>query len=306
MQLEKIKCPVCNSSDHRLVFNAKDLRLKTCKDIFCVVSCANCGFLFLNPRPVKEEAINFYPPDFNREGPTLMRRALGACLMPIENSMIRMLKKHKKSGKLLDIGCGSGRFMQVMGKHGFDVWGCELNADSKAFAPKTLDGRILYGDLVECSFPAKSFDLITMFQSLEHMNNLEEVLKEVKRILKDDGIVYIYVPNMKFFEFRLFGPYYYNLEVPRHLYFFTRDSINKLLRTHGFKVGHFFRNHILELVSTPTSLHYGLWAWLEDKNILKNKLLKGLTFFPLIALRLILRIFSMFDEQNLKITCYKA
>jgi len=305
MLLEKIDCPVCNTAEHRLIFKAKDLRLKTCDEIFNIVKCVGCGFIFLNPRPAKDEAINFYPSDFNREGPTLIHRILGVCLFPIDKSMVKTLKKYKKYGKSLDIGCGSGRSMLLMQKQGFDVWGCELNLNSKDFAPASLEGRIFYKDFVKCNFPSKSFDIITMFQSLEHINNLDELFKEIIRIIKDDGIVYIYVPNMEFFEFQLFGQYYYNLEVPRHLYCFTRNSISKLLLKYGFRADRFFKNHLFEIALTPTSFYFGLWSWLEDKNILKNNIFRRLTFFPFIILRLILRLFFIFSEQNLKVICSK-
>jgi SAM-dependent methyltransferase len=306
IQLEKINCPSCNGAEHKLVFKARDLRLKTCDDMFNLVRCLNCGFIFLSPRPVKEEAIKFYTPDFNRETPTLVYKILSACLAPIERSMINDLKKYKKSGRLLDIGCGSGRLMQIMQKQGFDVWGCELNPGSKDFSPQALEGRIFYKELTGCNFPTEFFDAIIMFQSLEHINELGELFREIRRIIKDDGIVYIYVPNMEFFEFSLFGPYYYNLEVPRHLYCFTRSSLKNLLLRHGFRVDRFFRNHILEIASTPSSLHYGLWSRLEGKNIFMKKMFKHLTYLPLILIRFILRIFFIFDEQNLKVACYKA
>jgi 2-polyprenyl-3-methyl-5-hydroxy-6-metoxy-1,4-benzoquinol methylase len=306
IRLEKINCPVCNCAEHELLFNAQDLRLKTCSEIFNIVKCAGCGFIFLNPRPIENEAMNFYPSDFNREGQTLIHRILAAWLAPIESSMIENFKKYKRRGKVIDVGCGSGRLMLKMQKRGFDVWGCELNADSNNFASKLLEGRIFYKKLTECNFPEHSFDFVTMFQSLEHMHNFDELFKEISRIIKDDGLVYIYVPNMEFFEFRLFGPYYYNLEVPRHLYCFTRNSIRNLLLRHGFKIDRFFRNHILEIALTPTSLHYGLWSRLEGKNIFMKKMLKQLTYLPLILIRFILRIFFIFDEQNLKVICYKA
>ncbi|MCX5704057.1 MAG: class I SAM-dependent methyltransferase [Candidatus Omnitrophica bacterium] len=305
IRLEKINCPVCNGSEDKLIFMARDLRLMTFEEMFNIVRCVNCGFIFLNPRPAKDEVISFYPSNFNQETPTLIHKIWSVCLSPIENSIIRTIKNYKKSGKLLDIGCGSGRFLSLMQKQGFDVWGCELNLNSKDFAPKFLDGRIFYKELSKCNLASKSFDVVLMIQSLEHVNQLDELVIEIRRVIKDNGIVFIYVPNMEFFEFRLFGAYYYNLEAPRHLYCFTRRSISNLLSRHGFKVDRFFRKHLLEIFSSPTSLHYGLWSYWEDKNILKNKALKRLTFFPLVIIGFILRFFLFFEEQNLTVVCYK-
>jgi SAM-dependent methyltransferase len=306
MRLEQLNCPVCNCTMHKLFFETRDFRLKTCDELFKIVKCANCGFIFLNPRPAQEEVVNFYPADFNRESPTWIHRLLSASLSPIRNSIIKILKKYKNSGKLLDIGCGSGRFLSLMQEQGFDVWGCELNANSREFAPRSLAGRIFYKELSECNFPEKSFDLVIMLQSLEHIYAVDKLFQEIKRILKDDGVLYIYVPDSDFFEFSFFGPYYFNLEVPRHLYCFTRNSLGNLLSREGFKVERFFRAHPLEIFTTPTSLYYGIWAYLEDKNISRNKMLKNLTFLPLIIARIILRLFFICDEQNISVACCKS
>lgn len=301
----KINCPSCGNVEYKLIFQARDLRLRTSGEMFNIVRCASCGLGYLNPRPDNDQIISFYPSNFNQETPALIHKIWSACVSPIENSIIRTIKSYKKNGKLLDIGCGSGRFLSLMHKQGFDVWGCELNLDSKDFAPKSLEGRIFYNELSKCGFAPKSFDVVIMIQSLEHMSQLDELLVEIRRIIKDNGIVFIYVPNMDFFEFRLFGPYYYNLEAPRHLYHFTRRSISNLLSRHGFKVDRFFRKHPLEIFSSPTSLHYGLWAYWEDKNILKNKTLKRLTFFPLVIIGFILRFFLFYEEQSLTVVCHK-
>ena len=306
ISFENIKCPVCESQEDKFIFQAKDMRLKTSSEMFNIVRCLDCGFIFLNPRPAKDEVVNFYPANFNQENPTLIHKILSVCLSPIGDSIISTIKNFKLSGKLLDIGCGSGRFMSLMQKQGFDVWGCELNLKSKDFAPKSLEGRIFYNELSKCNFAPKSFDVVIMIQSLEHVNQLDELFAEITRVIKDNGIVFIYVPNMDFFESRLFGPYYYNLEAPRHLYCFTRRSLSKFLSRHGFKVDRFFRKHPLEIFSSPTSLHYGLWSYWEDKNILKNKALKRLTFFPFVIIGFILRFFLFFDEPSLTVVCYKG
>lgn len=305
MQLENINCPLCDGSDYSVIQYSKDFRLKLSDTLFSITRCGGCGFIYLNPRPLKDELLNFYTPDFHKKDQSLLYKIIEPSFMLAQKSIGKTFKKYKKSGRLLDIGCGNGNFILFMQKFGYDVCGVELNPEAQKFTCGKLKDRIFYNELKECNFQAKTFDIITMMQTLEHVYNLSEIFNEIKRVLKDDGILYISVPNTDFFESRLFGPYYYNLEVPRHLYFFTKKSIKNLMLKNNFMVKRFFRNSILEWVSTPASFYHSLWSLLNDKKFLTNDIIKPLTFIPLVIVRLILRPFFIFDDQNIKILCHK-
>lgn len=301
MKLEEINCPVCKSKTFGLLFKTKDYRLKLTKDIFNIVKCRNCEFIFLNPRPSQDKFLNFYPTDFHKNDRSLLYKIIEPCFTLSLKNTIRTLKKYKEQGKLLDIGCGNGSFILAMQKQGHDVWGVELNPEAQKYIPLSLKGRIFFKELQECGFPDKTFDIITMFHSLEHVADLGSLFKEVRRIIKEKGIFYICVPNTDFFESRFFGSYYYNLEVPRHFYFFNQKTLSKLLLKNGFGVMRVVRDNIFESVLTPASFYHGLWNFLSDKNILENRALKYLSFLPLVIVRLFLRLFFIFDSQNLKI-----
>jgi len=305
-QFENISCPVCASSDYALIQRTKDFRLKISDTVFSIVRCNKCEFVFLNPRPSKAESMNFYSSDFHKQDNTLFYKIIEPFFRLSQESIGKTFKKYKKSGSLLDIGCGNGSFIMFMQKFGYDVRGVELNPEAEKFASNLLKDRIFYKELKDCDFPEKTFDIITMMQSLEHVYDLNEILSEIRRVLKDDGILFISVPNAAFFESRLFGPYYYNLEAPRHLYFFTKESIKSLMLKNDFLVDKFFRNSLLESVSTPASLYHSLWSFLNDRKLLTNDILKGLTFFPLVIVRFFLRLFFIFDDQNLKVLCSKV
>lgn len=306
MLLETISCPVCGSYSHRVIFKSKDFRFKMNNDIFFnVVSCNNCSLFFLNPRPKKSHIAEVYPLRFYEKDKSFLFKLIEPCFRISQQLTIRLLKKHRKNGKTLDIGCGSGDFVLAMQKNGYDAWGVEPNLYAKEFAINCIEGRILCKDIKECNFSPKSFDIITMFQSLEHIDEIKSLFGEIKRVLKDDGLLYICVPNMDFFEFKLLGPYSYNLEVPRHLYFFRRKSIKEFLLKNGFKVNSFLGESIFEYISTPASLHHGLWNFLGEEDILKNNIIKSLTFIPLVLMKFILRVIFFFQNQNIKVLCYK-
>lgn len=306
MQLETISCPLCNCSDAKTVFRSRDFRFKSSDKNFDIVQCKNCGFVFLNPRPAKKEIAGFYPQDFNKSDRSFSYGLLKPCFRLAQESTIKFFKKYKKDGKSLDIGCGNGEFILAMQRHGFEAWGIEVNPEAEKFTGKRLEGRILYKDIKECGFLPKSFDIITMFQSLEHIYDLTELFSEINKVLKDDGLLYICVPNSAFFEARLFGPYYYNLEVPRHMYFFTAKSLEALLLKHGFKVSSLLKESLCEMASTPASFYHGFWNFLSDRGIRINNAIKSFTYVPLVIMRLIIRLLFFYHTQNLKVLCAKV
>lgn len=305
MLLENISCPVCENDEFRVIFKSKDFRFKNVKEIFNVVKCVSCGFIFLNPRLEKSQISGVYPLSFYEREDTLLFKLIEPFFRIAQNSTARLLKKYKKNGKALDIGCGSGNFVLVMQKYGYDAWGIEPNSIAEGTVVGSLKDHIWYKDIKECQFSPNSFDIITMFQSLEHIHGTKSLFEEIARILKNDGLLYICVPDAAFFEFELFGPYSYNLEVPRHLYFFKRKSIRDLLLKNGFMVDLFIRDSFFEYISTPASLYHGLWNLLEEKGILENDIIKSITYFPLILTKLVLRTMFFFQNQNLKALCHK-
>lgn len=305
MDLEKIPCPVCGSFNYRIHLATKDFRLKTTDDIFNVVICQNCSFEYLNPRPKKEQAGKFYTSDFNRRDKTLFFKIIEPCFKISQKYTIKRIKKYKKVGRALDVGCGNGEFLSVLKKNGYDVWGAEPNCNAKSFCEPSLEKRIIYRELCDCKFKDKSFDIITMFQSLEHVYDLESTFKEINRIIKDDGIIYISVPNHVFWEFILFGKYFYNLEVPRHIYFFNKDSLTRLLNRYGFQLESLFSDLLVERVSTPAAFYHSLCYFFEDKGIALSSTIKYLMFIPLVLIRLCLHIIFVFQSQNLQVICRK-
>ena len=306
MQLEEIDCPVCAVGDYELLFKAKDYRLRLAKETFNIVECRKCGFIFLNPRPLREALLNFYPVDFHKNDSSFLYKAIEPCFALAQKNSIRILKKYQKQGRLLDVGCGNGNFIHAMQNNGFDVSGVELNLEAQKYVPLDLKGRIFFKELRECKFADKSFEIITMFHSLEHVADIRNLLEEVRRIIKDKGIFFICVPNADFFESRIFGPYYYNLEVPRHLYFFNQKTLCKLLATNGFVPIKVIKEDFSEWVLTPASFYHGLWNLFSDKYIFKSRILKLLSFIPLVLVKILLRIIFIFDSQNVKIVFQKS
>lgn len=151
-------------------------------------------------------------------------------------------------GRLLDIGCGNGRYLSALQKLGWQTYGIEQNPGSSEYARTELRLNVESGDLLNYKYQDKFFDVITMWHSLEHLYEPIPTLKEVKRILKDDGMLVIAVPNVNSFAAKVFKENWYQLEVPIHLIAFSPDSITGMLDSAGFKVNKIYydrRNSLL-------------------------------------------------------------
>lgn len=305
MNRESICCPICKSEKNETILFAKDFRFKISADSFRVAKCKQCAFIFINPRPPEIIINKFYPQDFNMRQNTPLFKVIEPCFKRTQNSTIKLIKKYKNKGRVLDIGCGNADFLLAMQENGYDVYGVESNKGAEKFSSKDLKGRILYKELEQCGFDSKSFDIVTMFQSLEHIYNLDNLFREINRIMKDGAILFISVPNARFFEYRLFGPYAYTLEVPRHLYFFTRDALRNLLVKKGFTIDRFRRDIIGELSLTPASVYHGVWNYLQDKPGIRIEILHSLSFVPLVILGFFLHLTFIGEGHILQVICRK-
>ncbi len=304
MVTQKISCPLCGSIHTDLVFRAKDFRFKISSEEFSIFSCSRCKLRFLSPLPDRSKIALFYPLGFNKNDQGILYKIIRSIFnIGQERAVKSIFKKYNNSGKTLDIGCGNGTLMNVLQKNGYDVWGVEVNLDAEKYSYPSLRGRIFYNELAECGFQEKSFDIITCFQVLEHIIYPGSVLEEIRRILKDDGILYLSVPNAAFFESYLFGRYCYNLEVPRHLYFFTIESLRNLLEKKGVQIERLLPKSILEIILTPASFYHSIWYFLEDRLGFSNRVVKYLTFVPLVIVRFFSIIIFIFERQNLEVIC---
>lgn len=190
-------------------------------ETFSILECPACGLGSTEPNP---KDLSKYYRDYHggRHG--------------ITNSFctrrrIRLLQNAagNQSGKrLLDIGCGEGTFLLAAKAKGWSVAGTEMNPSSALSA-----GLVIYSQLSEVRALAP-FDCITLWHSLEHMPDPRATLQEARSLLSPDGIVIIAVPDAGGLQARIFGPKWLHLDVPRHLYHFTRRSLDKLLRHEGF------------------------------------------------------------------------
>jgi 2-polyprenyl-3-methyl-5-hydroxy-6-metoxy-1,4-benzoquinol methylase len=234
VQWEESPCLLCGSASWRPLVEAPDNAAGGRGLWFAVVQCQECGLCFTNPRPTPETIGQFYPPAYQphvvsrRRRPFWhLRRRQGRYYQPV---------RWRGEGRLLDFGCGGGGFLSEMHRQGWRVTGVDICTAAVRRVRGELGLRAFAGTLPHAELRPASFDVITMWQSLEHVHAPLEVLREAYRLLTPGGWLYVAAPNIDSLPFRRFGPTWFGLDLPRHLTHFTPWTLHHMLEAAGFRV----------------------------------------------------------------------
>ena len=262
--MEYVNCDLCGASETTLLFEEKD-RLHKIPGTFHLVRCNQCGLIYLNPRPTKEEMKRYYPAEYrpyvraiNDENSLLVRLDR---LYGINKRCRAIVTRVGESGRLLDIGCATGNFLDGMRRHGhWDLHGVEVNQEAAMYARQRLGLNVFIGEVNQAAFPDRYFDVVTLWDVLEHLHEPTRTLLEVRRITKPGGLLVISLPNADSFDARLFGRYWAGLDAPRHLFVFSPAILKKFLHRTGFS--------ITEIKTFTGGYHpfaLSLQFWLDEK-----------------------------------------
>ena len=241
---------------------------------FTVVRCERCGLLYLNPRPEKAELARYYcSPDVSANPPetqtrvrriakrmptkvrrwlmedfygypattplNLWRRLRKLVLWPEKVRRVlcgRNILPWAGQGRLLDVGCGQGPNMATLHNMGWDVYGVDLSETAVREVRELFGDHVKLGDFLDVHYDDRSFDVVLFNHSLEHLYDPVSALREARRILDDKGVLVVTVPNAGSMEARLFGRWWYQWDLPRHLNHFEKATLAQLLRQAGFRV----------------------------------------------------------------------
>ncbi len=232
-------CAICGCEVATTAYVGFD-RLHGLPGKFTLVKCCECGLVYLRPRPSKEAIAAYYPDDYL--GFRSSSQSEGTLLAGLDAVLSRrkrcgVVLRYKKRGKLVDVGCATGNFLFDMRSYpGWEVYGVEVNHKASLHCREHLGIDVITGDLLQARFKSASVDVVTFWDVLEHIHNPRDVLDECNRILVDKGILLVTVPNLNSIDASIFGDSWAGLDFPRHLYVFSRDTIEKLLNQSGFEV----------------------------------------------------------------------
>lgn len=223
-------CILCGSDKRSLIYS---------KDHWNIYKCDDCSLGILNPRPNEDKLTALYQQEYfqsNYNDKLLLDSPEMKQRLKQEKHRVRFFHKFKKTGKVLDIGCGRGYFLLACREGGYEVEGIDISTDASIYVSNELKIPVHIGDVSSINLPEKSFDVITMWHSLEHTVDPNVYTQSARRWLKDDGLLVVDVPNYASHDAVKTWNNWLGWQIPYHFYHFTKSSLFLLLRKHGFSV----------------------------------------------------------------------
>ena len=253
-------CDLCNNIEYRELFkisSKKDYNSpKKTKEDYTIVECNNCGLIFVKENVNENEIKDIYSKGyytgrdergyknyikkhsntFLNKISKLSRRFKGNPTKDIH--LINRYVKHK--GKLLEIGCAAGFFLQEAKKNGWDVTGVEISDFAANFAKDELNLNVFNEKIERIINSGKlkkdQFDVVTLWDTLEHIAKPSSLLKSVNYLLKINGILFFSTLNIDSTEYINNGKNWKYFRPPKHLFYFSESTIKKYLEKYGFDI----------------------------------------------------------------------
>lgn len=248
-------CPIC-AAPARYDFSGRDLMFDLHQP-FDYYRCTGCGTVFQHPMPDMATIATFYPSNYSVYDEQARSRKIGA----LRRAVLRGTRGYRHlpvpwparivatvaapfmpadtpefvpGGRLLDVGCGNGRYLSTMRSLGWQVQGVEFS-DEGVRVCRLAELPVHHGDLASAHFPDASFDLITVRHVVEHIPAPHPFFAELARILKPTGLLVVETPNVEALGRNWLGANWYANDVPRHLILFSPQGLALLARKHGLE-----------------------------------------------------------------------
>ncbi|MGB1308118.1 MAG: class I SAM-dependent methyltransferase [Oceanihabitans sp.] len=209
-------------------------------EMFQLIENKTYGFLETKPQPKENKLSEYYKTEDYISHTDSKRNLLEKVYHIVRNISLKR-KLHLINSfpsiekKLLDIGCGTGDFLQVAQKNKWQVYGIEPNPEARKIANSKTNNAVSETEKLT-TFSKQSFDVITLWHVLEHLPNLEEQVSIFKNLLKENGTLIVAVPNYKSYDAIHYKDNWAALDVPRHLWHFNKESIAKLFEKEKMQV----------------------------------------------------------------------
>lgn len=231
-------CPVCESTK-------KATKNLTCtddtvsKETFEIKKCTDCGFMYTDPRPEENELYRYYESEDYVSHSNTSKGLINFLYQNIRKytlvKKVKLINSLSLKDKILDIGSGTGDFLNACKQNGWETTGIEPNENARLLAINNHKLDIKEEADIN-TLKKESFNVITMWHVLEHVPQLNRRVEEIKQLLKRNGTLIVAVPNRMSFDAQHYKENWAGYDVPRHLYHFSPKDIEKLFSKHGFEV----------------------------------------------------------------------
>jgi 2-polyprenyl-3-methyl-5-hydroxy-6-metoxy-1,4-benzoquinol methylase len=233
-------CQICDGNTSTPFLTCTDYTVS--KESFNIVSCNSCGFKFTNPMPDLQLLGNYYKSNDYISHSNTSKGLVNSLYQFVRKftlvkklQLIEKINKKSETKYLLDVGCGTGEFLNTCSNAGWQVQGVEPDNYARNTAQKKYKLTVNDEDYLNTAFE-NSFDCITMWHVLEHVPNLNERLQTLYKLLRPNGRLVIAVPNCSSFDAQQYQKYWGAYDVPRHLHHFTPNDIHALVAKNNMEV----------------------------------------------------------------------
>lgn len=302
-----MKCLSCHRSGFKLFLTAA----ATDRSVYQFFECRHCSLIQMDPLPPTRAINQIYTfidvyKRFQNLNPQarLADHLFGKSLLLGYTNWCNQLRfsqvtKLVPSGRLLDVGCSEGLFLEKFDPQKWRLFGLEVNKNQARLTRQKIPSVQIFTQPLEKLKTRQRFDVITLWHVLEHLRDPRLVITKARSLQRKDGWLIIEIPNGRSFYFRLFGKYWQPLLLPEHLHFWTEETIRLFLDSCGYRV---------EKVSYPgilsMSFSSSLSNLLRDKGA--NPILAAVVSMSLFPLSVCLNAALLGGRDNLQIIAKRA
>ena len=252
-------CPIC-TTEMKFKFVTKDYLVTG--ESFDIVECEACSIRTTTPFPDKKIIGNYYSSDDYISHDDKVSGIFDSIYGLVRTYQLNKKKKligkyfNKSNGKILDIGCGAGDFLQYMKENHWNINGVDTSNKVRKIAKKKLNIKVM--DPKDWINNKEKYDVITCWHSLEHVHEPWVYLDKIKKSLTLDGFLIVALPNYQSTDAKIYKEFWAAYDTPRHLYHFTIKSMNKTIKPHGLNIESIYRmNFDPFYVSMLSAKHMG-------------------------------------------------
>ena len=236
--MDVFRCPVCDSTEGETVCRCADYRVT--RETFDIIRCKSCFYAQTFPQPDEQAMEKYY-----ETNAYISHSETSEGIVNKLYHFIRQINVRKKlhwiepmahpSKTLLDVGCGTGFFLEHCKKQGWNVTGVEPNGPARKKAEERINAPV-YSSIDSVSVAGKTFDVITLWHVFEHLYDINRSFEQLKSLLNPHGTLVLALPNPCSKDAEIYGKDWAAFDVPRHLSHFSPQSIRLLAGKHGMQV----------------------------------------------------------------------
>ncbi len=230
---KEIPCNLCGSKQHTPFCPENGLGL---------VKCQQCGLVYVNPRPDPAELYALYGETYfhnNDSGVVGYSNYIKdeANIRRTSNKRLRLLERFIKPGRLLDVGCAVGFFIDEGRKRGWQVEGMDVSSFAVDYASEHFGLNVRNGTLTELEFENGAYDMVTLWDVIEHVPDPKAYIQRAAELLRQGGVISLATPDVDSIPAKLAGRRWVGYKLSEeHIYYFSIKTLSQMLEEAGFEV----------------------------------------------------------------------